>query len=97
MEPQKARDFVKGMAGFEAMVPIHQDQFEAVLDQYAQAFAIDFITRLDTALYENNSSAHYEPTSQVAAFIDDICAEHRINPNGFEPLPAPEATSGGQA
>lgn len=79
---------VQGLANYDAMVPVHRAEFDKALDRFAQSMTVAFLSRLDEALYRDNSSSLYNPTGQVANFMDELCDEHKIAfvpGEGFQP------------
>lgn len=78
MQPEEARKFVQGLANYDAMVPVHRVEFDKALDRLTQSLVQDFLSRLDEALYRDNSSSFYDPTGQVAEYMDKLCKEHGI-------------------
>ena len=88
MTPEEAKKYVTGLSGYDQMVPVHRVEFDKALKALTQAYALDFLERLDDAMYQNLSTAQYEPTQQVAELIDELCSEHGvefIRGEGFQP------------
>lgn len=89
MTPEEAKKYVTGLSGYDQMVPIHRVEFDKALKALTQAYALDFLERLDDAMYQNLGTAQYEPTQQVAELMDELCAEHGvefIRGEGFQPV-----------
>ena len=89
MTPEEAKKYVTGLSGCDRMAPVHRAEFHKALNVLIQAYALDFLERLDDAMYQNIGTANYEPTQQVAELIDELCAEHGvefIRGEGFQPV-----------